>query len=68
MDTPLKSRPALGPTATLESRHRAAILGSATIPGRAEEVSGARSFITRTLAATRQGTASRLRRGDITDF
>jgi anti-sigma regulatory factor (Ser/Thr protein kinase) len=55
MDSPLKSRPALGPTPTLEARHRTAILGSVTIPGRAEEVSGARSFITRTLAATGKG-------------
>ena len=55
MDTPLKSRPAPGPIPTLEARHRTAILGSATIPGRAEEVSGARSFIARTLAATGKG-------------
>jgi anti-sigma regulatory factor (Ser/Thr protein kinase) len=52
MDTPLKSCPAPGPTPTLEARQRAAILGSVTIHGRAEEVSGARAFITRTLAAT----------------
>jgi anti-sigma regulatory factor (Ser/Thr protein kinase) len=51
MDTPLKSRPAPGPVPTLETRHRTAILGSVTIPGRAEEVSGVRSFIARTLAA-----------------
>ena len=38
MDTPLKSR-------------STAILGSATIPGRADEVSGARAFVTRTLSA-----------------
>jgi len=55
MDTPLKSRPGLGPTPTLEARHRTAILGSVTIPGVAEEVSGARSFITRTLAAAGKG-------------
>jgi anti-sigma regulatory factor (Ser/Thr protein kinase) len=51
MDTPLKSRPAPGPIPTLEARHRTAILGSVTMPGRAEEVSGARAFIMRTLAA-----------------
>jgi anti-sigma regulatory factor (Ser/Thr protein kinase) len=51
MDTPLKSRPAPGPIPALRTRRRAAILGSLTIPGRAEEVSGARAFITRTLAA-----------------
>ena len=55
MDTPLKSRPALGSIPTLKARHRTAILGSLTIPGRAEEVSGARAFITRTLAATAKG-------------
>jgi anti-sigma regulatory factor (Ser/Thr protein kinase) len=38
MDTPLKSR-------------STAILGSATIPGRPEEVSGARAFVARTLSA-----------------
>ena len=41
MDTPLKSR-------------STAILGSATIPGRPEEVSGARAFVTRTLSAAEQ--------------
>jgi anti-sigma regulatory factor (Ser/Thr protein kinase) len=55
MDTPLKSRPAPGPVPTLEARHRTAILGSVTMPGRAEEVSEARAFITRTLAATGKG-------------
>lgn len=55
MDTPLKSRPAPGPIPTLKARHRAAILGSLTIAGRAEEVSGARAFIARTLAATAKG-------------
>jgi anti-sigma regulatory factor (Ser/Thr protein kinase) len=55
MDTPLKSRPASGPIPTLKARNRTAILGSLTIPGRAEEVSGARAFITRTLAATVKG-------------
>ena len=55
MDTPLKSRPAPGPIPTLEARNRTAILGSVTMPGRAEEVSGARAFITRTLAAADRG-------------
>ncbi len=60
MDTPLKSRPAPGPAptlgaSTLETAHRSAIVGSVTMPGRAEEVSGARSFITRTLAAADNG-------------
>ena len=55
MDTPLKSRPGSRPIPTLEARHRAAILGSLTVPGRAEEVSAARAFIARTLAATGKG-------------
>jgi anti-sigma regulatory factor (Ser/Thr protein kinase) len=55
MDTPLKSRPAPGSVPALEARHRAAILGSLTIEGRAGEVSGARAFVTRTLAATGKG-------------
>jgi anti-sigma regulatory factor (Ser/Thr protein kinase) len=60
MDTPLKSRPAPGPVpapgaAALETAHRTAIVGSVTMPGRAEEVSGARAFITRTLAAADNG-------------
>ena len=55
MDTPLKSRPAPGPVPTPEARQRAAVLGSVTIHGRAEEVSGARAFITRILAATGKG-------------
>jgi anti-sigma regulatory factor (Ser/Thr protein kinase) len=59
MDTPLKSRPALGPIPRLGARQMTAILGSLTIPGRPEEVSGVRAFITRTLAA-----ASRRRRVD----
>jgi anti-sigma regulatory factor (Ser/Thr protein kinase) len=46
MDTPQKSRIKSG------SRQRSAILDSVTIPGRAQAVSGARSFVTRTLAAT----------------
>ncbi|HEY1819749.1 MAG TPA: ATP-binding protein [Trebonia sp.] len=52
MDTPLKSRPVHGPIPRLGARQMTAILGSLTIPGRAEQVSVARSFITRTLAAT----------------
>ena len=55
MDTPLKSCPAPGPVPALETSQRAAILGSVTIHGRAEEVSGARAFVTRTLAATGKG-------------
>jgi anti-sigma regulatory factor (Ser/Thr protein kinase) len=51
MDTPLKSRRGceghLGPV----MRQRASILGSLTIPGRAEEVSRARAFLTRTLSS-----------------
>lgn len=43
MDTPLSSSP------TMLSQ-RAAILGSVTIPGSPEQVSGARAFIARTLA------------------
>jgi anti-sigma regulatory factor (Ser/Thr protein kinase) len=55
MDTPLKSRPVHGPIPRLGARQMTAILGSLTIPGRAEQVSVARSFITRTLAATCRG-------------
>jgi anti-sigma regulatory factor (Ser/Thr protein kinase) len=55
METPLKSRPAPQPIPALEARHRSAILGSVTVPGRAEEVSGARAFITRILAAVDKG-------------
>ena len=55
MDTPLKSRPAPRPMHALEARQRTAILGSLTIHGRAEEVSGARAFVTRTLAAAGKG-------------
>ena len=45
MDTPAGSR-----QRTSGTRQRAAILGSVTIPGRPEQVSGARAFIARTLA------------------
>jgi anti-sigma regulatory factor (Ser/Thr protein kinase) len=50
MDTPLKSRSTSG-SRPAPARDRAAILDSATIPGRPEEVSGARAFIARTLTA-----------------
>ena len=52
MDTPLRSRPRHGPTTRLGARHMTAILGSLTIPGRPGEVSAARSFVARTLAAS----------------
>jgi anti-sigma regulatory factor (Ser/Thr protein kinase) len=55
MDTPLKSRPAHGPVQRLGARHITAIVGALTIPGRPDMVSGARAFITRTLAASRMG-------------
>lgn len=55
MDAPLKCRPAPGPVPAVEARQRAAVLGSVTIHGRAEEVSGARAFITRTLSAMGKG-------------
>jgi anti-sigma regulatory factor (Ser/Thr protein kinase) len=55
MDTPLKSRPVPGAVPALGARHRTAILGSLTVDGRPDEVSGARAFITRTLAATGKG-------------
>jgi anti-sigma regulatory factor (Ser/Thr protein kinase) len=52
MDTPLRTRPTPGPIAALGARQRTAVLGSLTIPGRPAEVSVARAFITRTMAAT----------------
>lgn len=55
MDTPLRTRTARGAVPALHAGNRTAILGSLTIPGRAEEVSGARAFITRTLAAAGKG-------------
>jgi anti-sigma regulatory factor (Ser/Thr protein kinase) len=55
MDTPLKTRLTPGPIAALEARQRTAVLGSLTIPGRPVEVSTARAFITRTMAATGKG-------------
>jgi anti-sigma regulatory factor (Ser/Thr protein kinase) len=55
MDTPLKSRPIHGPIPRLGARHRAAILGSLTIPGRPDKVSGARAFVAHTLAASGRG-------------
>ena len=47
METPVRSRPA--------PRRRSAVLGSLTIPGRPEEVRGARAFVTRTLTAAGKG-------------
>jgi anti-sigma regulatory factor (Ser/Thr protein kinase) len=55
MDTPLRTRPTPGPVAALEPRQRPAVLGSLTIPGRPAEVSAARAFVTRTIAATGKG-------------
>ncbi len=55
MDTPLKTRPARGLATACEPRQRTAVLGSLTIPGRPAEVSAARAFITRTMAATGKG-------------
>jgi anti-sigma regulatory factor (Ser/Thr protein kinase) len=51
MDTPLKSRSTATATPLSPgSDQRTAILGSATIAGRPEEVSGARAFVARTLS------------------
>ena len=57
MDTPLKSRFTVKSRSTARatpqppgSDQRTAILGSATIPGRPEEVRNARAFVARTLA------------------
>ena len=55
MDTHLRSRPTPGPVAALEARQHTTVLGTLTIPGRPEEVSAARAFITRTMAATGKG-------------
>ena len=55
MDTPLKSRPAHGSVPRQGARHITAVVGSLTIPGRPDMVSGARAFITRTLAASSTG-------------
>jgi len=55
MDTPLRTRPTPGPIVALEARQRTAVLGSLTIPGRPAEVSAARAFMTRTMAATGKG-------------
>jgi anti-sigma regulatory factor (Ser/Thr protein kinase) len=57
METPLKSRPVYGLGTASQIRQPAAILGSLTIPGRPEEVSAARAFVTRTLSATGKGQA-----------
>ena len=51
METPLKSHSGHAVNAAPETRQRNAILGSLTIPGQPQEVSGTRAFITRTLAA-----------------
>jgi anti-sigma regulatory factor (Ser/Thr protein kinase) len=52
MDTPLKSRSTARATPLSPGYdRRTMILGSATIPGRPEEVSGARAFVARTLSA-----------------
>ncbi|MGD0699830.1 MAG: ATP-binding protein [Trebonia sp.] len=52
MDTPLKSRSTARATPHKPGcDQRTAILGSATVPGRPEEVSGARAFVARTLSA-----------------
>jgi anti-sigma regulatory factor (Ser/Thr protein kinase) len=51
MDTPLKSRSIARATPRPPSSdQRTAIIGSATIPGRPEEVRGARAFVARTLS------------------
>ena len=55
MDTPLKNRPLHGPIPRPAAGRMTAILGSLTIPGRPDRVSGARAFITRTLAASSRG-------------
>ena len=55
MDTPLRTRPTHGQVTAQEPRQRAAVLGSLTIPGRPAEVSAARAFVTRTMAATGKG-------------
>src|ERR1700744_5190890 len=55
MDTPLKTRPIPGPIAVPEARQRTAVLGSLTLPGRPAEVSAARAFVTRTMAAAGKG-------------
>jgi anti-sigma regulatory factor (Ser/Thr protein kinase) len=55
MDTPLRTRPTPGPAAAPEPGRRAAVLGSLTIPGQPAEVSAARAFVTRTMAATGKG-------------
>ncbi len=57
MDTPLRTRPTPGPIAALEAGQRTAVLGSLTIPGRPAQVSAARAFVTRIMAATGKGRA-----------
>ena len=51
MDPPLKIRSTAGTSLSSGTDQRTAILGSATFPGRPEQVSAARAFITRTLSA-----------------
>jgi anti-sigma regulatory factor (Ser/Thr protein kinase) len=51
MDPPLKNRSTAAARLSPGCDQRTAILGSATIPGRPEEVSGARAFVERTLSA-----------------
>ena len=51
MDTPLISRPGDAAHTAPGLKQRTAILGSLTIPGKPEEVSGTRAFITQTLSA-----------------
>jgi anti-sigma regulatory factor (Ser/Thr protein kinase) len=51
LETPLKSYSGHTVNSAPERRQRTAILGSLTIPGRPEQVSGTRAFIKRTLAA-----------------
>jgi anti-sigma regulatory factor (Ser/Thr protein kinase) len=51
MDPPLKNRSTAGARLSPGYDQRTAILGSITIPGRPEEVSGARAFVARTLSA-----------------
>jgi anti-sigma regulatory factor (Ser/Thr protein kinase) len=51
MDPPLKIRSTAGASLSPGADQRTAILGSATIPGRPEQVSAARAFVARTLSA-----------------
>ena len=51
MYTPLKTHPSHAAGPGSELRHRATSLGSLTIAGEPEKVSGARAFVARTLSA-----------------